>query len=85
MSQESAVASYHANLVLQIKGWRSKQTGGVTFVCVYRQQLSSFTDSVNRHTNTTLTAGHRWKVTDLGAPGKSDQRTTTAPSGGRLQ
>lgn len=25
------------------------------------------------------------KVADLGAPGKSDQRTTMAPSGGRLQ
>lgn len=85
MSQESAGASYHANLVLQKKRWRSKQTGGVTFVCVYREQLSSFTNSVNRRTNATLPSGHRSKVTDLDAPGKSDQCTTTAPSDGRLQ
>lgn len=44
-SQESAVASYNLNLVPQIKWWNNNLTGVtfVAFVCVFRQQLTSFT------------------------------------------
>lgn len=78
-SQESAVASYYSNLLPQIK-WRNnnltEESHWVAFVCVYRQQL-------------TVAPGQRVafgsKAADLGAPGKSEKNTTTAPSGGRFQ
>lgn len=65
-------------LVIQIKWWNTNLTGGVTFVdfvCVYRQQPSrSPSDPVESYSRIKGS-----KVADLGAPGKSDQRTTMAP------